>query len=156
MGLDMYLSQKRHIANYAHDPEGQVMAKAIMDTLGISEDVQKRYASGLLVVSLPAAYWRKANAIHGWFVNNVQDGEDECKEHYVSLEQLRELRDLCAAVLAGTASKEELPPTSGFFFGNTDDDEWYRQDLQETIDKLTPILDDPDSSNHSFYYQSSW
>ena len=23
-------------------------------------------------------YWRKANAIHGWFVRNVQNGKDDC------------------------------------------------------------------------------
>ena len=26
-------------------------------------------------------YWRKANQIHNWFVENVQDGEDDCCYH---------------------------------------------------------------------------
>lgn len=45
-------------------------------------------------------YWRKANAIHKWFVENVQDGEDDCDYHdEVTKELLEDLRDTCANVL---------------------------------------------------------
>lgn len=46
-----------------------------------------------------AAYWRKSNQIHQWFVQNVQDGNDDCKDYYVSREQLKELVELCKTVL---------------------------------------------------------
>lgn len=42
-------------------------------------------------VSEDAGYWRKANCIHSWFVENVQSGEDDCKEYNVSEEQMKEL-----------------------------------------------------------------
>lgn len=155
MGLDMYLSQSRHIANYEHDPEGQKLAKGVMDALGITAEVQERYKDGSLTVRLPAAYWREANAIHGWFVQNVQEGEDDCEEYYVALDQLQGLRSLCQDVLDGKQPKDELPPTRGFFFGNTEDDEYYRQDLKDTVEMLDKIIADPDSKKHSFYYQSS-
>lgn len=45
------------------------------------------------------AYWRKANQIHGWFVENVQRGEDDCKEYYVSRKRLKKLLDTVNAVL---------------------------------------------------------
>lgn len=45
-------------------------------------------------------YWRKANHIHKWFVDNVQDGEDDCKEYRVSIEQLHKLRDICFDILS--------------------------------------------------------
>ena len=46
------------------------------------------------------AYWRKANAIHKWFVDHVQDGEDDCGYHdEVSKDVLEELKDACATVL---------------------------------------------------------
>lgn len=48
------------------------------------------------------AYWRKANAIHQWFVDNVQDGQDDCKEYYVSEDQLRELLSRCTQVLGAS------------------------------------------------------
>ena len=46
-----------------------------------------------------AIYWRKANHIHNWFVNNVQDGEDDCGVYEVDVEQLAELAHVCAEVM---------------------------------------------------------
>lgn len=38
-------------------------------------------------------YWRKANQIHKWFVDNVQDGNDDCGRYYVSKDNLKNLLD---------------------------------------------------------------
>ena len=40
-------------------------------------------------------YWRKANQIHKWFVDHVQNGVDDCGEYKVTEEQIDELRELC-------------------------------------------------------------
>ena len=97
-------------------------------------------------------YWRKANAIHRWFVGNVQDGVDECQESYVEHGTLMELRDLCEAVLKRPADAPEILPTGeGFFFGGTEYDDWYLQGLKETIE----IIDDLDE-NGDYYYRASW
>lgn len=101
------------------------------------------------------AYWRKANAIHQWFVDNVQSGEDDCRPHELSSEKLSELVDLCKKVLENRDQAPELLPTqSGFFFGGTEYDEWYFKDLENTVKMLTPLL----SVTGSWYfeYQSSW
>ena len=46
-------------------------------------------------------YWRKANQIHNWFVEHVQNGEDDCCYHNeVTKEVLEELLDICEEVLA--------------------------------------------------------
>lgn len=45
------------------------------------------------------AYWRKANHIHQWFVENVQGGEDDCQEYRVSREQLQALLETVNTVL---------------------------------------------------------
>ena len=110
-----------------------------------------------------AVYWRKANAIHGWFVRNVQNGKDECKPHGVSREQLIELRDLCASILKARGNRREtlinkkLPPTSGFFFGNTTDRECYLADLKDTVAKLDAALKEySEEDGWEFEYQSSW
>lgn len=48
-------------------------------------------------------YWRKANEIHDWFVNNIQDGIDDCDYHReVTKEDLERLRDTCKRVLSET------------------------------------------------------
>ena len=49
-----------------------------------------------------------------------------------------------------------LPTTDGFFFGSTDYDEYYLQDIQETIGMLDTVLEETDFSVYSIYYTSSW
>lgn len=36
-------------------------------------------------------YWHKANHIHRWFVEHVQEKRDDCHDHYVGRDQLRRL-----------------------------------------------------------------
>ena len=61
-------------------------------------DIEKKFGYGRIMDQV--AYWRKANAIHEWFVNHVQDGEDDCDYHdEVTKEILEELLDTCEEVL---------------------------------------------------------
>lgn len=170
MGLDMYLTARLGIYTSLYEGHGELQ-KAIRDLLdkaGVTDDAMPLGAGGewsdigeVKGVDLRAAYWRKANAIHGWFVANVQGGEDRCDEHAVSREQLSELRDLCKGILdmppghaRDSHAAESLPPTSGFFFGNTDIGEGYYADLADTVKQLDAALKLPDSWD--FFYQSSW
>lgn len=105
-------------------------------------------------------YWRKANAIHKWFVDNVQNGVDKCQPHNVTITQLKELKELCDRVLlessiSKSAPERLLPTQSGFFFGSTDYDEHYFNDVQETASTLETILVNIDEDT-VFVYQSSW
>ena len=155
MGLDMYLSAKRYLWNKTDD----VIAEKVGEIIGVKGDTERRFNGSSLVVKgieIDAMYWRKANAIHGWFVNVVQFGEDDCKEHDVDREQLVTLRNLCKDILEHPDAEREtdLDPTEGFFFGSTDKDEWYYQDLKDTVEGLDRVLALPDE--YSFSYQSSW
>ena len=49
--------------------------------------------------TVEVAYWRKANMIHRWFVNNVCDGEDDCREYDVTLEDIKNLLGICKNIL---------------------------------------------------------
>lgn len=150
MGLDMYLTGKRYIWENSDKPEDQELAQALnqLPNLGTNG----RRVKG---VEVEAMYWRKANAIHKWFVDNVQNGEDECREHYVTREQLEELRDACIEAMADPENARDwLCPTQGFFFGSTEIDEWYFQGLRETIHGLNACL--KMDKQWSFYYCSSW
>jgi len=106
-------------------------------------------------VEVTCAYWRKANQIHKWFVDNVQGGNDNCGEYYVSNEKLNQLRETCRQALFAK-DPSLLPPQVGFFFGSYDIDEWYWQDIKDTIKKIDRVLALPDMSKLSFYYTSSW
>jgi len=89
MGLDQYLEKRTFVgAEYEY--------RNVTGTIDITAEGKhipidfKRVSS----INERVAYWRKANAIHQWFVDNVQDGVDDCKEYYVDKEKLQELLDL--------------------------------------------------------------
>jgi hypothetical protein len=68
---------------------------------------------------------------------------------------LKSLLDLVNKALA-ERDPNLLPPQAGFFFGGTDIDEWYWQDLKNTKAKLDRVFALPEMSKLSFYYTSSW
>jgi len=103
------------------------------------------------------AYWRKANAIHQWFVEHVQNGEDDCKPYVCDSDKLKELLSAVDAVLkCRKKAKELLPTQEGFFFGSIEYDEYYRQYLKDTKRMLEEILAEPDADISEYVYQSSW
>jgi hypothetical protein len=107
-------------------------------------------------VKVGVAQWRKANQIHGWFVQNIQNGDDDCREYYVERTQLAELASLCQSALDNRDNAGEiLPPVDGFFFGSGNFDEWYYEQLSWTAETITRLLNTvPD--DWSFSYSSSW
>jgi hypothetical protein len=101
--------------------------------------------------------WRKANAIHKWFVDNVQDGVDDCGEYKVTKEHLIQLHNACNDILIEHNLAEQLLPTqSGFFFGNTAYDDWYFNDIEETKRIIDEILEYKPYCLDELYYSSSW
>lgn len=102
-------------------------------------------------------YWRKANEIHNWFVENVQCGKDDCGSYKVDKQMLLDLLDVCEIVLYNPDNAEELLPTrSGFFFGSTDYDEWYFHDIKYTIETIKNVIKETDFDTQDIYYSSSW
>lgn len=100
MGLDMYLYARRHVSGYEFvGEEEKRLYTGLVDLFGVKEFVDPDTPSGEVQVCV--AYWRKANAIHKWFVDNVQDGVDECQFADVEREQLEALRRDCMTVLNG-------------------------------------------------------
>lgn len=146
MGLDMYLKGKRYLWHNERDE--------IAD-----EPVIKKLTKGrqLKQVEFELGYWRKANAIHKWFVDNCQGGEDDCDEYFVKYSDLVKLRDICKTAL-DNKKIEVLPTTSGFFFGSTEYDDLYWEDIQYTYELMSELCQDEDITNGSVYvyYQSSW
>lgn len=151
MGLDMYLSKKTYVKQWDHQsPEEKY--EVVVTKGGKTVDNIKPNRVSYIVEE--AGYWRKANQIHRWFVENVQHGEDNCGEYYVDSEKLSELLELCQKVKADNSLAEELlPSASGFFFGGTEYDEWYFNDIENTIAVLEEALED---NRADYYYSSSW
>lgn len=184
MGLDMYLDKRIYIGGQYdwNKVEGIVDIRA--DKKQIPIDLHK-----VSYIAERVAYWRKANAIHNWFVENIQNGEDNCKEYSVSLDKLKELLELCRKVkriakigngLVKTSmtlkngewvqnyakgkviiNADEvaniLPIKEGFFFGYTDYNEYYLEDIDYTIKTLENIIkEDENGCMNDYVYSSSW
>lgn len=162
MGLDMYLLARKYVGSWDHSSEEEKAAyKAISQAAGLGGF--RCEGSPHLHVEICVAYWRKATQVHGWFVKNVQKGEDDCREYYCDREMLQQLLEECKAALKckaeGVAVAEAtatLPPQRGFFFGSTDIDEYYWQDLEDTVAQLSCVLTDSRLNDFSFAYRSSW
>ena len=177
----MYAARRTYVKNWEHQgPEEQTLI-SVKGGKGKLIDPKR-----ITYITEEIAYWRKANQIHSWFVENVQNGNDDCGTYDVTGAQLRDLVDLCKLVLASshlvdgkiqngqklengewvpvlqdgqkiegkTVAETLLPTSSGFFFGSQDYDEYYYQDLKNTVEQLEPVLaEDPDGE---FTYHSSW
>lgn len=154
MGLDMYLSAKKYYSPSEWQPEeNKKDFQELLDKSGVAQYVQTGLPSVQLEVSI--GYWRKANAIHQWFVDNCQNGEDDCRDAYVPREKLEELKALCEKVVLEPAiASEELPTQPGFFFGSYEYNEYYFDDVKQTIDIINNCLEMP--IEWEFFYHSSW
>lgn len=154
MGLDMYLSMNVSLCNLEETPQSTALRTAVQSVYeGLYEPDNHFIGSS---VTVPLAYWRKANAVHNWFVTHAQEGRDECQRTYITLDQLKELREACSIVLADhDRARELLPVRGGFFFGGTEYDQYYFQWVKYTVEALDRIIAKlPERS--TVYYQSSW
>ena len=149
MGLDMYLTAKRYMWYNETELKEQIGAP-----LDLPEGIE------IEQINVRAAYWRKANHIHAWFVQNVQDGVDDCKPYYVTTDQLRALIVLCKNILAEPELAPTLLPTkNGCFFGSTEYDDYYMDDLRSTVLQLERALQlkgDVGPRMWDFEYTASW
>lgn len=149
-------------------------------------DTEKKY--GYLGLFDGVGYWRKANQIHNWFVENVQYGNDDCGIYEVTKDQLEELLDLCYTVQMKSklvdgkvkngqrivngawkniiedgkviedpsVAQELLPASPGFFFGSTEYDQWYMDNINYTIDMIERVLRETDFEHEIVAYRASW
>ena len=177
MGLDMYLSYRRNLDGIPETIQVAMRKQAFIDTWPhlakyyikdnkldavINEDIEagKPYEEELM-------YWRKANAIHKFFVDNAAHGVDDCEPVQVTIDALKDLVDRCETILQGEVddngalvdpktAMELLPSQSGFFFGSTDYDDWYIEDLKETVKALKPIVEHAELYTDPIIYEASW
>ena len=134
-------------------------------------------------------YWRKANQIHNWFVENVQKGRDDCRCYEVTKRQLERLFKLCVTVKENsklikgkiqngytidrdgnkkpiiqdgmyiedsTVAQKLLPTYGGFYFGICNYDQYYMENINRTIEKLSEVLETTDFDKEIVFYSSSW
>lgn len=172
MGLDQYLRRRTYVQNFwLNTPK---MKELGLNPKIILEDLDDIDPDKIVQIVEETAYWRKCNAIHHWFVENVQDGTDDCGTYSVARNQLEDLLTTCEEIWenylenknnhgqpnakAKQFAEENLPNVEGFFFGSQSyDKDYFEWQIQPTIEMLKPIIDAGESLLFQHYeYQSSW
>lgn len=95
MGLDMYLEATRYVA--PSDTQTESVRRAIGAAIGFVPPKERPGQDASLLeisgVTVRVGYWRKFDALHQWFVNNTQQGHDDCRAAFVSVDTLVELEE---------------------------------------------------------------
>jgi hypothetical protein len=85
-------------------------------------------------------YWRKSNQIREYFASYIPEQANENIDELIVTESMideLENRILSCLLSESTEVAEDLLPTSsGFFFGGTDYDHYYYEDLIDTLEIL--------------------
>lgn len=159
MGLDMYL----YVAKY----ESKAQWNSVDNAFPLNfypkelESLAKQHWEDNFLskeTKYQIGYWRKANAIHKWFVDKLASGVDNCQEIYVGMEDLKTLLGNVEMVLENKdRAKDLLPTQEGFFFGGLEFDDWYFEDLKYTKELLTRVIKFLSKhKDYRCYYKASW
>lgn len=131
MGLDMYLTGETYFCSYG--------------------DYSRPSEEGFEVKghNLDLGYWRKHPDLHGYIVENFNDGNDDCKPIYLGVDQLN---DIIHAIV-----QNALPKTEGFFLGESQNDEEQKSESIEIFRKAIKWLEsDIEGVAKDVYYVASW
>jgi len=140
MGLDMYLTGEKYLADNYENPEKNIM-----------EDGFRVKAK-----RLELGYWRKHPNLHGYIVEHFASGVDKCQEIYLTAIDLNRI--------IKAVKEKKLPLTTGFFFGKSQEsDEEMNNDLKILEAALSWVLDRPEDNEKTsipetrlVIYQASW
>ena len=160
----MYLYFRKseyHSASSWRPQEEREKAKYPKELESFEKEIdQRNFTSVSIDTDYQIGYWRKANAIHQWIVDNCAEGVDNCQVVYVSREKIKQLLSACNEVLAdNSVAKDALPTQSGFFFGSLEYDEWYFDDVKytkELLEKVLAFLEKDESHTYNVVYCASW
>ena len=100
-------------------------------------------------------YWRKFNALHNYLFEHFgpDGGEDNCTALQLSEEDIEEtLNSLKYCLENKDKAEDEMPTQEGFFFGSTEYDDWYFENVKEAIDIFTKVLEETDWDNETVEY----
>ena len=154
MGLDMYLYASKYESRSKWREEDK---KERFYPKELKELTEKQWEHNFLSkdTNYQIGYWRKFNALHHYIVENFADGEDDCRLIYLYRERIEQILQVLKTIKQDKSRANELLPTqSGFFFGSTDYDEWYWEDVEYSIELFETVLKLP--KEYSIYYQASW
>ena len=145
MGLDMYLFKRKKVRDDDKDLNKSAYNQRLYRARKNEEEI---------------LYWRKANMIRSWFVNHTALLSDD-DGVYIPIS--RATLELLKQDLEDTLNDHNLatvlfPTSNGFFFGDTEYNEYYWDKLKYTLERVNNILDNDvvDWENEVIEYCDSW
>ena len=105
MGLDMYLNKKHYVQNWSFQTPEEQTQVVVMKGGKPHPHIKVERVN---YVEEQVMYWRKFNALHAWFVENVQAGVDECQTSYVSRIDLEKLLETLKKVEASLEASPKV------------------------------------------------
>lgn len=164
MGLDMYFYARK--TTYKSFSKWDKPDRA--DETNYPEDLKtfsdyiydRNFKSVQTVISYQIGYFRKFNALHSYIVKTFADGIDNCQDIILYKEDVEKIKKVLDDVLnvhqQAEKAKEILPTQSGYFFGGTDYDEYYFEEVKVAADLMQNFLDNFDFENYQLVYRASW
>lgn len=100
------------------------------------------------------AYFRKFNALLKWVDTHVKEVEN-LKDVILGKDDLQKLLDTLD-VINDKNCHELFATTQGFFFGSTEYDEWYWQDINDLKTVIQKLLNEVDFERMVVYFHAWW
>lgn len=125
----------------------------LLDAIITQQDLQKTVDYIIdACISKEDMYYRKVNFLYAFFTDKLTEEEQRC---VVTKEEVETIISNCQKVLADHSLADSLLPTqSGFFFGSTEYNEWYFNDVKNVLNQFTKYLEGWDDNTIGWVYFS--
>ena len=168
MGLDMYFSRRTYVSSFksTRDADGNWGVRDVnnMELKFDDADLSHINLQNVRYIEELFGEFRKFNALHAYVVDNFGGGVDECQVIYLDIDNLIQIHEMLSLVKESLSigdkviAEQTLPPSEGFFFGSTEIDEWYEQDVNKAVEVFGKVIEEHSIVGHnaSYSYQASW
>ncbi len=168
MGLDMYFSRRTYVSSFrsTRDADGKWGERDVnnMELKFDDADLSHINLKNVRYIEELFGEFRKFNALHAYVVDNFGGGKDECQIIYLDIDDIIQIQEVLSLVKESLSigdkviAGQTLPPSEGFFFGSTDIDEWYENDVKEAVEVFGKVIEEHSIVGHnaSYTYQASW
>ena len=100
MGLDQYITIRHKSTNSAYKKYQDYwnLSDEERANTKIPDEPEKDFIVG---------YFRKHNMIHKWFVDNIQNGVDDCGRYVIPFNKLKEILAICKYIMSGVTKTKK-------------------------------------------------
>lgn len=145
----LYYEMKNKYFEYEFELDALDKAKTVKDVEAWFKDIHWEWFS-----KPDAAYFRKVNSIYAYFADRLDD--ETC---VVTKADIIDIMNKATEVLSEhdeETSMKLLPTQGGFFFGSTDYDDWYYEDMITILKEFGKLLKDWTDDNDIVFVHMSW